>query len=1385
MTEIRKAGEVNALDDIDIPQGEFRKQIAAINDAVRQLGGNPEIAPNSPQPSDPLNAPFVLFVNSYTGSDTFVKGDYATADDGTFEQKMRRISNQRLECGYTEARPFKTINRAIIEAGIITSRDYLNLNPAPCGDLVSIVIASGSHTCLNAGASDAVTEWPDKAEPTQAQLESFNPADGGVILPRGCSLISLDLRKTIIRPDQVPSPDAEASDYSNRRAMFRLTGGCYVYGMTFMDKVGYEQSHHLLDVFQFTSSAQLDEFYSKIRTAFPSSSGVDPNFAVPRIGETEIVGPQPKISTSGTDTVGSASPYLYNISNRSTYGLCGLFADGAAVNGFKSCVIAQYTGVSLQKDMNSWERYSTGTWSTVPDYDTYLDTHPDNLRQKVARRSYHIRAVNKAVIQEVSVFAIGQAVHHAVASGGEITITNSNSNWGGCSALAEGYHDEANPIDTGHIIKDVIAPLDPLASATVRRIPLGQLEAGQSTDTTTLTFAANVDTTFLDAGYTLPANDLVWVTNPYGDDFYGVVVSYDFNVPSITISGELETAGGETIQEFIDNRFAGEEDDTATVDDFLAGQTVYLRRLQDNRSVTQRSVRFSVNSNSDSRRPVRDYIPVEDNGALPVNEIASVLTSGGPEDEVGVDYLIQFRYAKRTDIAHSATAWYAPGDTVVYQGKHYTAIKRTRGAFDASHWDESFVHMPETFAPEGYYKNLAPIVIIDGDTDPADDLTLGVTTLPAQSTAQIENAIDYVGAQIYLRQVGLGSISLDPTDEANRRKTVGKTTNFHRPSNIRLYSHAFEWAGFANYSKAVPKYQLDLSATNKFTYYFTNEAGGRVYCSGFNEEGQAVTNAGLQDFESGSAISFDQVGNGELSVIDIQEGDIAKATKDPDGKAGTVVIASADQIQAKLDNNTDVSDSNQVSGYRVVEVNDLDQITAWFARQQSDSGLLEDTKSILYIHQDVVRATGSRAATEVPQAVIDVFNTRPGVHGGSASSAVDTAGSTILEQVSFNNLYQASVWLDGRSPVGRDKIRIIVIGKCDGLNGVNDSDYDQRVMFTSTKTIRITGNTGQSTDVVYLGDRIETEAGTGTLQIDNVTVSVGGTIANENAPVSKNFFGVFRSDVLIYSATIRGRSDLDFIAFYMLDGDYKTTLRYQEATSTSITFDLKSTGTSFNASSGHSDIRFNKLVLENYPLSVGAVQTNQLTFKLSKAITAPTKFHRIEIYEADVRVGSNSQNRANTKLNISFDFAGSSQPGFRIDGPIRDSIYEVYGEGALTSNVVNKGSLNTAEIFTCISNERRLELKSFIDATQDTDSGASAINGNNVTFSKVLAEAFRDKGLTANDITLPLEFFSNNDPALPCNNVYNGAYYSSNCKVNTFTSGTDDIGALLLPEDDD
>jgi hypothetical protein len=266
------AGDNGSLSDINATQGEFRSQIAALTDMVKQIAGNAAVSAGNSAQADPLNAPFTLYVNPYTGSDEFVGGSYNDYETGLTQQeiiesKLKRLEKQRLTCGFTPQRPFKTINRAVIEAAIITSKDWYTItDPAAHVDCVSIVLSTGVHTLYNdpGQASTSIASWGVSKNPTTADLIKFNPATvGGVLLPRGCSLCGPDLRKTTIRPNWVPAVTDEAADYSNRHGMLKITGTGYFFGHTFMDKIGLDASHHLLDAYQFASKAELDDFYAK------------------------------------------------------------------------------------------------------------------------------------------------------------------------------------------------------------------------------------------------------------------------------------------------------------------------------------------------------------------------------------------------------------------------------------------------------------------------------------------------------------------------------------------------------------------------------------------------------------------------------------------------------------------------------------------------------------------------------------------------------------------------------------------------------------------------------------------------------------------------------------------------------------------------------------------------------------------------------------------------------------------------------------------------------------------------------------------------------------------------------------------------------------------
>ena len=156
------------------------------------------------------------------------------------------------------------------------------------------------------------------------------------------------------------------------------------------------------------------------------------------------------------DTVESASPYIFNISLRSTYGTCGMHADGSRATGFKSMVVAQYTGISLQKEDSAFYKYDTASNAYIA---AGQGGHTNiNAIYKPEERSFHVKASNRAVIQAVSVFAVGFADHFIAEDGGDMSITNSNSNFGSNAMRSIGFSDTAFKKDALGEITHIIPP---------------------------------------------------------------------------------------------------------------------------------------------------------------------------------------------------------------------------------------------------------------------------------------------------------------------------------------------------------------------------------------------------------------------------------------------------------------------------------------------------------------------------------------------------------------------------------------------------------------------------------------------------------------------------------------------------------------------------------------------------------------------------------------------------------------------------------------------------------------------------------------------------------------------------------------------------------------
>ena len=169
------------------------------------------------------------FLKSARGTILYVNPNDLDATDS--------IENQ----GNSLTRPFKTIQRALIEASRFSYQKGLDNDRF---GKTTILLYPGEHVVDNrpgyipVGTNDfrlrngsTATDLPPFDLTTNFDLSSadnelykLNSIYGGVIIPRGTSLVGLDLRKTKIRPKYVPSP---TNDNIERSALWRITGECY------------------------------------------------------------------------------------------------------------------------------------------------------------------------------------------------------------------------------------------------------------------------------------------------------------------------------------------------------------------------------------------------------------------------------------------------------------------------------------------------------------------------------------------------------------------------------------------------------------------------------------------------------------------------------------------------------------------------------------------------------------------------------------------------------------------------------------------------------------------------------------------------------------------------------------------------------------------------------------------------------------------------------------------------------------------------------------------------------------------------------------------------------------------------------------------------------
>lgn len=839
-----------------------------------------------------LSGTFTLYVNPEIGEDVFVTGERESG-----------FSNQNVTAGYTPQRPFKTIQRAAIEVARIQNglgQDALAY------DRYVIRCSPGTHFIDNRPGDSSVSAWvsdPDVALEFDELKKLNTVGKAGVILPRGVSVLGEDYRKTIIRPLYVPPKTGNFN--TGRGSIFRVTGGAFFFDFTFKDKEGLNSSHHLLDCFSYVSKTDLEEYYEKTKTIF--SQSYDNDSVEP--GETEIVAPLSSGAPDElTDGVTGSSTYIFNCAVRSLWGLCGINSEGDQVTGFKSIVTAQFTGVSLQKDPYCWQKYNPFTfeWEALSGlfYDEYIQLSPNDIRMNPERVSFHIRATKDAFIQEVSVFAIGQGIHHLTESGAEITVTNSNSSFGGCAAVSRGYKSESFPQDKNWSLSRIRVPLSPQEkTGNIKRIYLGNISSVDSEGITlnsglaVSSSSSSVPENLLREGYSFLEDSYIWVENPLGSDWRTTLAANAWNSADsdrILVNDPLTESGTEDPVPV--NPGSGVS--------LAVGKRVYLRRLVDTRTPSERRMSLLLNNTASVRIPERNYVlqtdPLRAGGAVSREllsegeEVLTINSTGiGPDPGFGVSKTCEITLRRSSpSTVYSENTFYRSGEIVKYSGKHYQANKTfvSSGSSPSSRdWGETFVHMPSEYNPEDPQKNEFPTIVFDYDADGdvnSSDLGIPWSTVWTSGGSiqdQYRSGTDYRGSHSFLVAMGYSESeahsALRPRSSSNRERNPSSSVDFpsapsggaatgrgnwalefRRPSVLRLYGHAWEWTGYLNYSKSLPAFQKDISPQNKFTYYFTNDSGGRVVPQGSNEEGFNITPRGLEDVETGNTLSVENLG---------------------------------------------------------------------------------------------------------------------------------------------------------------------------------------------------------------------------------------------------------------------------------------------------------------------------------------------------------------------------------------------------------------------------------------------------------------------------------------------------------------------------------------------
>lgn len=624
--------------------------------------------------------------------------------------------------------------------------------------------------------------------------------------------------------------------------IFKLTGGCFIKNLTFKDAktTPYNYVTYSGDVPSFTTA--INSNYSHHRLVCFAAIEHKNNIGELSIYYNKIDGYDTLLDSGGTrevrtseyqyvgninqpDLVGSTSPYIFECSVLSNYGLNGLDLNGDSVddNSFKSIVVKEFTNIAQQVDDNAYQTDLT-----------------DPLEGKKYRwDSFAFKIHNNAYAQLVSCFAIAQSKQFIAQNGGEISLTNSCSDFGGISLFSDGVSKNVLEQNKGYYLLKVLPPS--IIENNIQYYNTAYLDPD------------NITSTFISFNNFLNVNPIDYIYNSY---IYVVITNPVTNnnlelQSKIVSSGVIKTNSGinvingvavndeNSIYKYLnligDYRFettwydsnnppvggltAAENTEKDRRKTLLLNANVYVKRIIDNRLDDDKHYSLIISANNSIAEPNINYV---------IDQINANITS--PQNKY---YIADIRQLTNNEL-NNDTNYTSLGK--IYKVTLLRGNKNVDGYPDILEdvkLTTDYIDLTSNLDPRLYQPN--DLINVSYDQNSVEYLTLsrlfsdfGYSSYQSM-LLPTANSINLIS-----RFNNISNLSI----VENISSGVAIKFNLLRPSLIRCSGHTWEWVGYRNYSTALPKLQVNLlQFSDKLKAIQTSLNGGTIYATGMDEVG--------------------------------------------------------------------------------------------------------------------------------------------------------------------------------------------------------------------------------------------------------------------------------------------------------------------------------------------------------------------------------------------------------------------------------------------------------------------------------------------------------------------------------------------------------------------